>query len=68
MARPVLSPVIDPLEDLQVLNLTEVKRRLGGLSHESVYKLMRSGALVSVKVLNRRMVRVADLRSYLESR
>jgi predicted DNA-binding transcriptional regulator AlpA len=61
------APPIDPLADLQVLNLREVERRLG-LSHQSVYALFATGDLKSIKVLNRRMVRVADLRAYLESR
>ncbi|MGO9963640.1 MAG: helix-turn-helix domain-containing protein [Acidimicrobiales bacterium] len=63
----VATPVTDPLADIQVFNLKEVEHRLG-LSHESVYKLIRTDQLKSIRVLNRRMVRVADLRAYLETR
>jgi predicted DNA-binding transcriptional regulator AlpA len=60
--KPAPSPVPD---DLRVLNVGELEQCLG-LCHQSVYRLMQTGELPSVKMRGRRGVRVSVLRDYLE--
>lgn len=48
------------------LSLRDAGAALGGVSRSHIYTLTRSGQLPTVKVGGRRLVRVADLRSYLD--
>lgn len=41
--------------------------RASGISRSSLYELISSGALTSIKVAGRRLILADDLRSFLES-
>lgn len=49
-----------------LLSITEVRERLGGLSQWSIYRLINSGQLESVKPNRRRLVPEDSLERYIE--
>jgi Helix-turn-helix domain len=57
-----LLPQIRPL-----LDMTEARAALGGISAGLLYRLMRDGEIASVKIAGRTMFRPEDLDAYIEA-
>ena len=51
----------------RLLRVPEVRERLGRASQETVYKLIRSGELPSVKLGRSRRIRESDLEQFIAS-
>ena len=54
------------LDQLRLLNVSQL-RKLLPLSRSAIYRLLASGALVSVRVNHTYLVRVCDLVNFLEA-
>jgi excisionase family DNA binding protein len=49
----------------RLLRVPEVRERLGRVSRESIYKLINSGQLTSVKLGRSRRIRESDLEQFI---
>jgi excisionase family DNA binding protein len=54
--------------DVEVLDIPEVARRLGGLGLGTVRSMIAKGELKSIKIRDRRFVTVEALRAYISER
>ena len=50
----------------RALNLVDARNYLGGISHQTIYRLMGSGSIKSYKIGTRRFILVSDLDRYIE--
>ena len=59
------APCYDPLRPERLLRINDVADRLA-VSRDTVYRLVRSGELVALRVGERLRFRVSDLEDYLQ--